>query len=109
MIATHLHRKRFSILATFIVSFCLLFSGMRVPYFTCPHRPKPKQRAVIESQVKTSQYIINNSIDCFAIPAKPPQLKTALLQQIELVFTLYSPAVPTLFPNSSRAPPLFLS
>jgi hypothetical protein len=109
MIANHLHRKRFSILATFIVAFCLLFAGMRVPDLTRPHRPKPKHRAVIESQVKTSQHIVNNSIDFFAIPAKPLELRTALHYQTELVFTFFSPAVPTLFPNSSRAPPLFLS
>ena len=99
MIANHLHRKRFSILATFIVAFCLLFAGMRVPDLTRPHRPKPKQRAVIESQVKTSQHIINNSIDFFAIPAKPPELRTALrysklslsLRFTLLQFQLFSP------------------
>ncbi len=109
MIDNYSHQKRIYILATFIVAFCLLVAGMRVPDLTRPHRPKPSQRAVIESQVKTSQHIVNNSIDFFAIPVKPPQIKTTLLYQTEFVFTFYSPAVPTLFPNSSRAPPLFLS
>jgi len=109
MIDNHLYRKHFSILATLIVAFCLLFAGMRVPDIARPHRPKPSHRAVIESQAKISQHIVNNSIDFFAIPAHSPELKTAILCQTELVFTFYSSAVPTLFPNSSRAPPTFLS
>lgn len=109
MIDNHSHQKHFYFLATFIVAFCLLVAGMRVPDLSRPHRPKPSQRAVIESQVKTSQHIVDNSIDFFALPVKPPQIQTAFIYQTELIFTFSTSAVPTLFPNSSRAPPAFLS
>lgn len=109
MIDNHLLQKRFSMLTTLIVACCLLFTGMRVPDLTRPHRPKPSQRAVIESQVKAPQHSVSNAIDFFAIPVKLPPLKSALLYRTELVYTFYSPAVPTLFPNSSRAPPTILS
>lgn len=109
MIDNHLHRKLFSILAAFIVAFCLLFAGMRVPDLARPYRPKPNQKAVIETEVKASQYIVNNSIDFFAIPEKSAKLQTVIAYQAEFVFVFYSPEVPALFPNSSRAPPLILS
>ena len=109
MINDYLHQKRLSIIATFLVASCLFFTGMRVPDLARPHRPKPSQRAVIESQVKTSEHIVNKSIEFFAIMAKTPELRTILPCRTEFLFVFNSAEVSTLFPNTSRAPPLFLS
>jgi len=109
MINTHLQQKRFSILVMFSIAFCLLFTGMHVPDFARPHRPKPGQRAVIESQVKASQDIVNKSIEFFAIIAKSTELRTTLPYRTEFVYAFHSSEYPPFFPNSSRAPPIILS
>jgi hypothetical protein len=109
MINNHLHQKRFSLLVAFLTAFCLLFAGMRVPDISRPHRPKPSQRAVIESPVKASQQHVNKSTDILAIPATPAESPTAFVYRTEFVSVLHSIQFPPLFPNSSRAPPQFLS
>jgi hypothetical protein len=109
MINSSLHQKRFSILITFIVAFCLLFAGMRVPDLARTHRPKPSQRAVIESNDKVSLYIVNKSTEIFAIMAKSTELQTTLAYRTEFDLSFQLAEFQFLFPNSSRAPPLFLS
>jgi hypothetical protein len=105
----YLNQKRFSILVIFIIAFCLMFSGMRVPDITRPHRPKPSQRAVIESPLKVSQYVASKSLDFFAVVAHPPELQTAVPCRTMLTTVFSHTGFPPLFPNSSRAPPRFLS
>jgi hypothetical protein len=109
MINNRLQQKHYSILITLIVAFCLLFIGMRVPDLARPQHPKPSQRAVIESQVKVSQDIVNKSLDFFAILIKSAEFLTVLPYRTKFVFAFHSTKFPPLFPNSSRAPPLFLS
>jgi hypothetical protein len=103
------NQKRLSILVTFILGLCLPLTGMRITDPARPHRPKPGQKAVVESQVKTSQHVVNKSIDLFAFMAKPIVLRTTLPYRMEFVFAFHTTEFPPLFPNSARAPPLFLS
>jgi len=109
MINNPLHQKRFSIPVTFLAVCCLLCVGMRVPDFAHSQRPKPSQRAVIESQAKASQDTINNFDGFFAIMAKPIGFQAAIPYRTKFVFAFHSSEFPPLFPNSSRAPPLSLS
>ncbi len=67
MDTTRSYHKAFWTLATFIVAFSLLFTGVRVPDVARPHRPKPSQRAIIENQVKTSQDAAKRTIDVVAV------------------------------------------
>ena len=109
MINTSFPQERFSLLVTFIIAFCLVIAGMRVPDLTRPHRPKPSQRAVIESDDKVSQHVVNKSVEIFAIMAKSTELRTMRAYRTEFAFACHFAEFQTLFPNSSRAPPLFLS
>jgi hypothetical protein len=103
------NQKRLSILVTLILGLCLFLTGMRVPDLTRPHRPKPGQKTVVESQDKASQHIVKNSIDLFAIMAMPTVLRNALPYRTKFVFAFHTTEFPPLFPNSARSPPLFLS
>jgi len=103
------YQKRLSILVTFGVALCLLFSGMRVPDIARPHRPKPSQKAIFESPVKASQEVVNKSVLICAIISKPIELQTLCSYRSEFVFAFDSSELPPLFPNSSRAPPFYLS
>ena len=86
MTDNHLIHKQLTILVTFFVACSLLFIGMRVPDLTRPHRPKPSQRAVIESPVETSQQGVTKSVDLFAIMAKPAEHQTLLpLRTLSLI------------------------
>ena len=109
MITTSFPQERFSLLVTCIVAFCLVIAGMRVPDIARPHRPKPSHRAVIESDDKVAQHIVNKSIEIIAIMAISTELRTMLAYRTEFVFAFQFAELQTLFPNSSRAPPLFLS
>lgn len=93
----------------FLAAFCLLFAGMRVPDFAHPHRPKPSQRAVIESQVKASQDAVKTFDDFFTVMAKAIELRNALPHRTTSVFAFHSSEFPPFFPNSSRAPPRVIS
>jgi hypothetical protein len=104
-----LMQKRFSALATYLVAFCLLFAGMRVPDPARPQRPKPSQRAVLEYESKPSKQSISKFSDVIAVIPAPPELRITLTHSTEFVSTFHSFACPPLFPNSSRAPPLSLS
>ena len=103
------YQKRLSIPVTFVLGFCLLLAGMRVADLARPHRPKPAQKAVVESQVKTSQQNDNKSIDCVAILAKTIVLRTLLPYRRDFVFAFHIHEFPPLFPTSARAPPQFLT
>lgn len=101
--------RYFSLLVTCVVAFCLLFTGMRVPDLTRPHRPKPSQRAIIESKIKESRQAVNKSLDSFAELPQLPELQAVLPSRIRPVPFFPPNGFPPLFPNSSRAPPCFLS
>lgn len=101
------HHKVFWLLSTFIVGFCLLFTGMRVSDLARPHRPKPSQRAIIENQVQNSQHAVKKTAEVFAVAAKPTEPRITVVNRSETLYELLSLGVPPLFPNSSRSPPTF--
>jgi len=109
MINNFMSQKRFLFLISFLVAFCLFFAGMRIPDFAHPYRSKPSQKAVIESQIKASQDTVNTFDDFFAVTTKPIKFRTVLPHRARFAFTFHSSDFPPLFPNSSRAPPQFLS
>jgi len=107
MINKRLHHKNLLILVTCVTAVCILFMGMRVPDISRPHRPKPTHRAFIEKQAKTCQQAVKKSVEVLAILAKPGQPRTAATYRIHPLFAFQLPGVPPLFPNLSRAPPVF--
>lgn len=95
------------LLFTLAVACCLLFTGMRVPDFGHPHRPKSSQRAVLENQAKTTHQAVKKSLEVFDITAKAAVPGTPLPYRTDFRTAFQPGGFPPLFPNSSRAPPLF--
>jgi hypothetical protein len=93
------------ILVTLLVAFSLLFSGVRVPDFSRPHRPRPTQRVVLETLHKTPSSPLKQH-DNFVAVSPVPQESTAAVSYHALsraVPSLYtSPASPA---HSGRSPP----
>ncbi|GFE56657.1 hypothetical protein [Geobacter sp. AOG1] len=102
-----LHNKSIPLLTAFVIAAALLLAGMRVPDLARPHRPKPSQRAVVENQVKNSSHAIKKSLEIVAVVAKPVELRAFELYRTEFPIALLPTGRPSLFPNSSRAPPPF--
>ena len=107
MIQKNLNHKSRLILVICVTAVCILFMGMRVPDISRPHRPKPIHRAFIEKQVKTFQQAVKKSVELLAVLAKPVEQGTAAPYRTRYLFTFQITGVSPLFPNLSRAPPVF--
>jgi hypothetical protein len=104
-----LHNKNLLRLVTCAAALCILFIGMRVPDISRPHRPKPTHRAFIEKQVKPYQQEVKKQLELFAIPAEPVEPAAVVVCRTRLLVSFQSTGISPLFPNLSRAPPLFLT
>jgi hypothetical protein len=96
--------------AIFISSFFLIFLGMRNPYLSGDHAPKPRPRAIAEDSTKKSFEIVEQlkaevacpPVNCCTVPA---QLITALAPVKE--YPRFNPVLPANLP--ARASPSSLS
>lgn len=97
--------KNLSACLLFFATCCLLVAGMRVPDLSRPHRPKPSQRAVVQSHAKGTQSLAHKALDL-----APPQVSPAaaavpvpfLLRPVE---TPAAPPATVSLLRASRAPP----
>ncbi len=109
MTRRHLGHRRLSLVVTLVAAFCLLFAGMRVPDPSRPHRPKPSQRAVMESQAKSPQSGVKKSLEFVAALPSPLEFSLPLPRSADSSVTSLGRGVSPIFPNASRAPPVVLS
>ena len=106
MISRPLNNIRLQVLVVFLVALGLLCAGLRVPDLSRPHRPKPSQRAVVESQLKGSPDHLKHCGDLVVLVTEPLRLSDPVSH-----LTAATPFVPSghanaaLFPNSGRSPP----
>jgi hypothetical protein len=89
-----------------LVTLTLLLAGTRVPDLSRPHRPKPSQRAVVTSQLKSAPEACKQQLDHLvaiietAVRLAPPIVLATLVPP----FFAANPCA-TSFCNSGRSPP----
>lgn len=108
MTSSRIKYFRPQILVTFLVALGLLCAGMRVPDLSSPHRPKPTQRTILETQHKTHKTLSNHLKQHDDFAAVLPKL---LVSNNTVSYRSGSHVVPPLYvsplfaPNSGRSPP----
>jgi len=106
----HIYRRhrRLAAFATCIVALSLVLVGVRLPDPGAVHAPKPRPRAVLETQIKETHAVVKKAADGVAL-LPPPLLQCALRYWPERARREgASPQHAPLFPHASRAPPAAL-
>jgi len=105
MISRHINHFRPQALVTFLVALGLLFTGVRVPDISRPHRPKPSHRVVLENPHKSFSDSLKQSGDLVAVvpPSPTPNDTVSYIAAPRVVSPLYVSL--SFFPNSGRSPP----
>ncbi len=109
MIRYRINHCRPQFLVTFLVALAILFAGVRVPNVSRPHRPKPTQRIVHETQPKTISNHLKQHNDFFTVLPKIPVSgnSTSYHAVSHVVPPLYASSL--FSPNPGRSPPAAVS
>jgi hypothetical protein len=98
--------KHFRPLLTLLVVLGLVFSGVRVPDISRPHRPKQTHRVVLEKSHKTVSNHLKQCGDLVAVIPPSPIFSNPISYRAELQLVSPRHLSPLSFPNSGRSPPV---